>query len=611
MKSGTCLATLLLLFAVCCTGWAQADLIFADGFESGNTDAWANAVGLQLPPIIDLRGDTNRNGIVEMDEPSEDLDEEIWSSSHGAIFLANLDDDQSACPTTGDDAALAACNDAADSIVNGPDDLLDMARLKVAPWPSAPDDSGATIVVSAPGASFVRFFRWAGAGFDLFDPTADALSPEDLRDGVELAIEAVDIVRNPATWDGYLDVTLDVEAGTGEYGPLEDGEDTVRLRVAPVLFRHHIDPPETMYVSAFHEQGSVDFRADLQTAASAAGLPPLYEFWDIGDRWTQDFFETSIMAMPAVAGAHTIHLNFRSANFSSGGLRQAGRVVFTELRGPDVGGAVQYDPGHPDTMDSLNSFGNLETLPPYSHAGFNWPLGRVVRGGTPSYYPDPTFDELIDAQGVQPVIHFDTAWLVVGHIDETINFLPASSPRGWLVLAADTTAAWNALVTAQAAGHGDAPMFVGLLDPWGNPAEITIDAVLADPDLANANTWAAAEVAGQLDQLTLETGLDPSEILSGAFLMFEYFGQLVAYVPGVVNGVVLPNGVYGPPDTHGPEIGGTDLFKDLLEDELAPAGYTVSWVEDWDFYHLGAGEVHCGSNATHAVPAQPWWESLP
>jgi protein-arginine deiminase len=79
----------------------------------------------------------------------------------------------------------------------------------------------------------------------------------------------------------------------------------------------------------------------------------------------------------------------------------------------------------------------------------------------------------------------------------------------------------------------------------------------------------------------------------------------------MANGVVLPNMVYAPPDPHGPEIDSSDLFKDLLEQELAVAGYTATWVEDWDFYHIHAGEVHCGSNATHALPAQPWWEVLP
>ncbi len=607
---GVALSFLLILGGTC---WAQGDLIYADGFESGDVSAWSNAVGYQPVPIIDLRADVNRNGTVDLTDPSEDQDEDTWDSNHGAIFLANIDDDESVCPTTGTDPELAACNDAADNVVNGPDDLLDLARLVVVPWPSAPDDAGATIDLSVAGAPFVRIFRETGGAFAHFDPLSETLTAADLRTGVEFAIEANDIVRSSSIWDGFVDVTLVVEAGTGPMGPLEDGSDTVRLRVAPVLFRHHLDPAETVHVSAFSNQPSIDFRTDLAAATAAAGIvEPLYEFWEIGDPWTQDFFETAIMSMPAVPYAHTIHVNFRSANYTgSGPLRTAGRVVFTELRGPDVAGAVQYDPAHPDGMDTLNSFGNLETISPYDDGRSSWPLGRVIRGGTPGFYPDQSFDELIDAQGMQPVIHFDTSWLLVAHIDETMSFLPAVSPRGWVVLAADVTTAWNELAAAQTAGHGAVSMFVGKLDPWGNPAEITINEVLSDADLAAANAWAAAEVAGQLDQLSLETGLDPSEIISAPFLMFEYSGYLVAYVPGVVNGVVLPNEVFAAPDPHGPAISAIDLFKDLLEQNLTPVGYTVAWVEDWDLYHIHAGEVHCGSNATHEIPAQPWWENMP
>lgn len=612
MRTTHCALVLAFLLVICETTAAQGDLIFEDDFESGGVSAWSNAVGYQPVPFIDLRADVNRNGTVDLNDPSEDLDEDSWDATHGAIFLANLDDDESACPTTGTDPQLAACHDAADDVVNGPDDLLDLARLVVAPWPSAPDDASASLVISTSGSGFVRLFRESGGVFVHFDPSGDVLSAADLRSGVEFAIEATDIVRSASIWDGFLDVTLDVEAGTGPQGPLEDGFDTVRLRVAPVLFRHHLEEIETVYVNSFSDPASVAFRNDLATAVSQAQVPnPLHLFTSNSDRWTQDYFETTIMSMPAVAGAHTIHLNFRSANYTGETLRSAGRVVFTELRGPDSGGAVQYDPSHDDGMDTLNSFGNTETIPPYENGGAAWTLGRVIRGGTPAFHPDPSFDELIDAQGMQPVIHIDTSWLLVAHIDETITFLPAASPRGWVVLAADVTTAWNELVAAHNAGYGNTPMFVGKPDPWGGSAQRTITEVIVDVDIANANAWAAAEVADQLDDLAAETGITQSEILSAPFLMFEYWNYLVAMVPGVVNGIVLPNGVYAAPDPHGPVLGGVDLFKSLLEQSLAPVGFNPEWVEDWEFYHINMGEVHCGANATHEIPVQPWWEAMP
>ncbi len=612
MRTSFCALVFALVLVGGETCSAQGDLIFEDDFESGDVTAWSNAVGYQPVPVIDLRADVNRNGTVDLNDPSEDFEEDSWDATHGAIFLANIDDDENACPTTGTDPQLAACNDAADDVVNGVDDLLDLARLVVAPWPSAPDDASAAIELSTNGAIPARLFMDSGGTFVHFDPTSDTLTPVDLRSGVEFAIEATDIVRSTSIWDGFLDVTLNVEAGTGPMGPLEDGSDTVRLRVAPVLFRHHIDEIETIYASAFSDPASTVFRIDLADAASQAGVSnPLHEFEGYTDRWTQDFFETTIMSMPAVTGVHTIHLNFRSANYTGGDLRTAGRLVFTELRGPDVAGAVQYDPLHDDGMDTLNSFGNTETIPPYEHDRATWPLGRVVRGGTPTFYPDASFDELIDAQGMQPVVHIDTSWLLVAHIDETITFLPATSPRGWVVLAADVTTAWNELVAAQGAGYGNTPMFVGKPDPWGGSAERTINQVLNDSDIASANAWAAVEVAAQLDQLAAETGITQTEILSAPFLLFEYWDYLVAMVPGVVNGIVLPNGVFAAPDPHGPNINGVDLFKVLLEQSLNPVDFNPEWVEDWEFYHIHMGEVHCGANATHEIPIQPWWEAMP
>jgi len=135
--------------------------------------------------------------------------------------------------------------------------------------------------------------------------------------------------------------------------------------------------------------------------------------------------------------------------------------------------------------------------------------------------------------------------------------------------------------------------------------------VIGDPDLLGANTWAAAEIANQIDHLSMETGLDPSEVVSAPFIFWEQFGYVLAYVPGVVNGVVLSETVFAAPDPHGPEIGGFDLFKDLLEQNLVVVGYTPAWIENWDLYHRLDGEVHCGSNVTRAIPSQPWWEGAP
>ena len=36
------------------------------------------------------------------------------------------------------------------------------------------------------------------------------------------------------------------------------------------------------------------------------------------------------------------------------------------------------------------------------------------------------------------------------------------------------------------------------------------------------------------------------------------------------------------------------------------SGNTVHWVDDWEWYHMALGEVHCGSNVRRA-PSGKWW----
>jgi len=570
-------------------------------------------------PVIDVRADVNRNGTIDFNDPTEDANEQTWDANHGAIFLANIDDDQSACPTSGSDSSLASCNDGADSVINGNSDLLDLARIETAPWPEAPNDASATITVGGAPSSLVRLFKNNSGTFQVFS-SGSTLTSAELQSGVELAIEATDFVRDDNVWDGYVTITYDVEAGTGPNGPLQDGSDTVKLRVAPVLFRHHLDLAETIYASASNTQSSSVFRNDLSQAMSAAAVPnSLYELWNIGDQWTQDFFETAYMSMPAPGGAHVIHVNFRSANYTSGGLRAAGRVVFNTFRGPDVAGAVEYDPGHPNNMDTLNSFGNLETLPPHSHGGKSWPMGRVIRGSDPSFYPDQDFDGMIVAQGldtnnsegIQDPVYLDTSWLAVGHIDETMSFMPHNSgTHGWRVIVADTLLGWNSLVNAYNNGYGSTPMFVGKYWGGSNSAQTTITQVVTDQDLASANNWALAEIDDQQSALKQATGITDNDFVSVPAVWWEQYNWLVAYVPGIANGVALSNDDFASPDPHGPTINGQDLFISETNQNLNPLGITVRWVEDWDLYHRLDGEVHCGSNTTRVVPnSAKWWES--
>ncbi len=608
-------------------------LLSACGSSPADQPAGETPAPSKPTPKVDLRADVNRNGTVDLDDPTEDEGEATWDATHGAIFLANIDDDLGVCPTKDDagrtlsDEELPKCHDAANEVVDGDDDLLDLARLKTVPWPEVPAAAAATIAVDEKAAPFVRLFKKTADGFVALGPGAQPLGTEEVAAGVELAIEAKDIVRDPAVWDGYVDVTLRLSYPGEPEGAFDafDEKDTVRLRVAPVLLFHHGLAAQKVFASNTPGSDASKFRSDLGKATSSAKVPGGFETLQIGDGdpWTQDFFETGFMSMPAPGGAqHVMHVAMRSANVfnprsAKYPLRPAGRVVFTRFRGKDSAAIQEFDPKHDSDMDSLDSFGNTETIPPYEHGGTAWPLGRILRGSIESFHTDPLFERMLAAQEVQRPLHVDTSWLLVGHVDETLSFVPkpagAASPRSFWLLANDPRLAKQMFEEQVAKGNGATKLFVGKywLGDKGEefPAETTIDAVLADPDVMAESARSAAEVDAQVAILKDETGLGDDEIVKIPFLHQPVYGLSLAYQPGTVNGVLLDATHFAAPDPHGPVIDGKDIMKVQLEATLAEKGVQVSWVEDWDAYHRNFGEVHCGSNVIREIPSTKWWEA--
>ena len=563
--------------------------------------------------VADLRADSNRDGQVRFDDDS-DAQKTTWDATNGAIFLANIDDDASRCPTTGSDVDLPTCNDAADDVINGASDLLDLARIMAKPWPDAPASATASIQLTQGDAALIRLWKRTAPGEDPANfaeyAPGDPLTVADLQSGVELAIEALDIVRDPAVWDGYVVLQLSVTA---------DGQtvtDSVKMRVAPVLTTHHLMPAATVYIA--NDGYNASTITGLTAACAAAGLPAPTEL-TVDDQWAQDYFETGYMSMPGAGGAQQVmRVNYRSANVDTptdakNPLREAGQLVFTKLRGPDTAGIQQFDITHDQDMDSLNSFGNLETIPPYTLGDQQYPFGRVIRGKTATFYPDPTFVKMVESQGQQPPVYIDTSWLYVGHVDETLSFIKAPSPRGWALVVNDPALAKQMLEDQVTAGNGDVPMFVGesWVDDNGNQtsAQITISGVLADTDVMSTSAQAATESDGQLTVIKAATGLTDAEIVHIPYLHMSTSGKSIAYQPGTVNGVYISNTHFVAPIPHGPQIGGVDIFEKQMTDQLTPFGITVDFIEDWDDYHAVEGEVHCGTNTARTIPDAKWWES--
>lgn len=558
-------------------------------------------------PMADLRADSDRDGRVSVRAKArDDRGERRWRASQGAIVLANVDDDGRRCGSTPisplPDEELAACNDAADRVVNGAADVRDMAPLRTVPWRAAP--SGATAVVEllgrAPrGRLFLRHGgRWRPGG------RAARLDAGALRQGAAFALEAADIVRDRRAWDGLLRVRLTVRSGRHR------ATDTLAVRVAPLIVQPEIFRPQQVFNSPAADYDRITWVERARAAVRGAPLaaeskasweqameqmsgPLLWNFNGLAaeqqasqqeflteldgalasvgltarrldtqdDVWTQDIFESAFAAMPGPGGRpHVMQVLIRSANAMRNGMeltqRGGGRAVFTQLRGPDVGAVQQLTPGRALLPivgvgeDTVNSTGNFSATPPYRTSARRFPNGRLIYGSAPRSRPDPAFVRMLVDQGAQPPIELDTSWLEVGHIDEFLAFLPADTPRGWVAVVADPGYAYRLL--REAADSQVQPPAAVILEGLQRVAQVGPAAagtkpatrlaadVLADPDIRQANDRATEAIERNLAILRDELKLTAKEIVRIPAL---YEPLPLTLRNGV--GALLPNAVNG------------------------------------------------------------------
>ncbi|MGP3982322.1 protein-arginine deiminase domain-containing protein [Streptomyces sp. KR80] len=611
------------------------------------------------PLAADLRADVDRDGLVDTDGSSDTAGEDTWTPQRGAVFLPNIDDDTKRCRVTGpggkplSDAKLAACKDAADTTVNGPADAADLARLRTVPMRNVPDGATGTAAVTGPGAKYTRLFVKRSSGSWSAVTSRTRLTAAELRGGVELGIEGTDVVRDTRVWDGRAAVRLKVTAGGSSTS------DSVTLRVAPLLTHHHLQNAQRVMVTRVrgtdaYSRTQQAFVRKLADEVKRAGITdPLVTFTKYQDIWAQDFVEPAYVSMAGPGGQpHAMRVMLRSAQ----PWRKAGRELFEKVRGRDIG-VVQVS-GVRDTEEgTLNSMGNLETIPPYEHGGRSFPAGRIIMGQRKDSGSKPAaaMRTLLSAQGMQNPLLLDTSWLHVGHVDEFVQFLPADTARGWRIGVADPDAGMRLLRDAQRAGHGGTRMF-SVPAAHGTPApKETIGQALASKKLLSDNKLAAERIAANLKLIKRETGVTDAEIVRVPALYTRGsenpergdvmprlrrmgspvtppdavgdFGQqrilrkggsasgerarqttmTSAYIPGAVNGVLLGRDRYLAPKQWGPVIGGKDIFTEAVTAAYARAGIRVSYLDDWYTYHLGMGEVHCGTNTLRDVTA-PWWK---
>ncbi|KAM3441153.1 hypothetical protein NHJ13734_002947 [Beauveria thailandica] len=517
---------------------------------------------------VSILADTNRDGKVDLTGDSDTVGKETWTDDVGALFLANIVDTDRRCssqitgacaselgaifnatlppetpvldprlpdlPKDGSmkqwldsldesqrslyddfllrkeeyegfsdvDRKISACNDASDDILRN---ATYLAPLRTRPIPGLGDSATGTITITRTlAASKVRlFYKQEAHGQWVFITSNHTFGAQELRAGLELGIDARD-VRRPGGWDGRATVKFRVKYQGKE------AQDSVALRVAPVLTQHHGQVAKQLLTSQVDGDDGRDpahdyFVDKFRNVSSSLGLQsPVHAFEGCNEVWTQDFFEPGYMSIPGPSGPVSLHIMIRSAQ----DWREAGRMVFQDLRS-NIVGAVQ----HLASGGTTDSTGNLETIPPYSYNGKSYPAGRAVLG---SQMEEPYMVDFLEAQEVQAPIHLNTSWLLVGHTDEFFQFLPANNTLGWVLMADDPLAGLEMLLQAQQAGHGKDKAVSRPQSPHDPEAwyvTTTIDELLNDPGFVTVQNKSFNSIADNIEILKRETGLTDADII--------------------------------------------------------------------------------------------------
>lgn len=574
-------------------------------------------------PAAEILVDTNRDGVVDTNDRAGKAE---WTSERGAILLPNIGDTAHRCPRSSDkswsDARLEACNDAQDNLPRAPEYFAPGRTMASA---DASDKASGSIRAEGAGADKIRIFVKRGGRWAYLGP-ADRLSAAEVRAGVTLGIDARDIIRDRAVWDGKVTLRYAVADGGTETA------DSVAMHVAPVVLHNHLEAAQDIVsVTPGISDAQPQFLADLKGALVNSGFTRPLIAIETRDTWAQDFVEFGHLTMPAPGGRMT---SIRVAIRSPQPGRAAGRLLF-DLRGPGMG-AVQMGG---DGYHQVDSFGNVETVPPYSYKGVSYPAGRVIYGDAgDGVAPHKDMIRFFDAQAVQAPIVLDTSWLAIGHVDEFVQFVPADNARGWTIAVKDVAAALDILRAAQRGGHGGTRAFSREDSP-----DQTIDQLLGDAELLRLNEAARRRIALNLELLKAETGVTDDEIIRvpGLFHDAEFHkyvrkadgkapeiaadpiterngltfpdeeiiyspGTLLGYYPASVNGLIVNRHNYVSPRQWGPVIDGVDIMEAGVKAAYARVGIHVWPIDDWLSHHQIAGEVHCGTNAIRAID-RPWW----
>lgn len=222
----------------------------------------------------------------------------------------------------------------------------------------------------------------------------------------------------------------------------------------------------------------------------------------------------------------------------------------------------------------IDWYGNLEVTPPLP----DHPHGRVLVGRQKDLTLHPEALAFFEAQAVQwPPIFVDVSWLLIGHVDEAVAFVPADS--GFKVLLPSPDAWLKAVDT--------------LSDNYPACEERSDSPTVGDlrrKAKGQENRSIQSKIEDIARQMVKECSLTERDII---FLpgLFEGGASLT---PSLVNGL-MAEGMFIMTDPCSAALR-TYTLQQFMKTSAKPV-----FIPAWDSYHVRGGEIHCGTNALRRI----------
>ncbi|KAK2889509.1 hypothetical protein Q8A67_014884 [Cirrhinus molitorella] len=572
------------------------------------TDSLGDAL-LHLTAVeISLDVDADRDGVVEKNNPNKGS----WKwgpKGHGAVLLVNCDSE----------AAYKKTLDSETDEISKISDLKDMSKmiLRTNGPAELPDGYKLTMHISQTTSENMRVFRpRTNAKIDnsfrhqllklflkdyMMVVGKGTLTQEVPYLGGKTELEFfVEGLRFPdKDFNGLITINLSlIEPSSMGFPESPVFTDQVVFHISPWIMTPNTLKPVEVYVCSTKD--NYTFLKSIRKLVDKCGykLKICHEYMNRGDRWMQDELEFGYIDSPH----HQFPVVLDSPR--DGDLQD---FPYESILGPDFGYVTRYASN--EEVTSLDSFGNLEVSPPVTVNGKSYPLGRIIIGvafptATHGRNMTQVVQDFLWAQKVQEPIALFSDWLVVGHVDEFMTFVPAPDQKKFRLLLASPDAAYKVFRSLEKGGHGDAKMFPDM------PEAITVNEILDDKKLLAGNRYVQNCIDWNRDVLKKELGLDEEDIIDLPILfkvIEEKTGpRAVAYYPDMVNMIVLGDQL-GIPKPFGPKVNGTCVLETEVCALLEPLGLKCTFIDDFAPYHKLLGEVHCGSNVRREPSPFRWW----